>query len=148
VPRERRARAMRSPLAGALARYGAAWRSMRPAPRTVDERETSCGAPRTRGTSVAAAGRVRPRIPSLVAGAAVTAGALVIALHRRRASARRAVCSELHAPERCDALHAAKVARIVGQLRAHSGTRPVSLHKQAPPHQVPKARDRRRFDDK
>lgn len=114
----------------------------------MDERGTTCGDARTRGTSVAAQRRVRPRIPSLVAGAAVTAGAIAIALHKRRAATRRAVCSELHSPAQCDALHAAKVERIVKQLRAHPGTRPVSLRKQAPPHQVPKARDRRRFDDK
>jgi FAD/FMN-containing dehydrogenase len=91
---------------------------------------------------------VRPRIPSLVAGAAVTAGAIAIALMRRRTSRRRLVLSELHSPAECDALHAAKVARIATQLKAHPATRPVSLHKAAPPHQVPKANDRRRFDDK
>lgn len=132
----------------ALTRHAALARSMLPGPRVTDDRETTREAPRSRGTSVAPLDRVRPRIPSLVAGAAVTAGALAIALHRRRTSVRRAVCSELHAPERCDALHAAKVARIVSQLRAHPQSRPVSLRKQAPPHQVPKARDRRRFDDK
>jgi len=58
------------------------------------------------------------------------------------------VLSELHSPVECDALHAAKVARIATQLRAHPGTRPVSLRKQAPPHQVPKGRDLRRLDDK
>lgn len=76
------------------------------------------------------------------------AGAITFAVHRRRRAHRRAVCSEVHTPVECDALHAGKVARIVTQLRAHAGTRPVSLRKDAPPHQVPKARDRRRFDDK
>ena len=97
---------------------------------------------------VARCGRVRPRIPSLIAGAAVTAGAIAIALHKRKTKARRAVLSELHSPAECDALHAAKVARIASQLKAHPHTRPVSLRKSAPPHQVPKAADKRRFDDK
>ncbi len=90
----------------------------------------------------------RPRIPSLVAGAAVTAGAIAIAVSRRRTSRRRTVLSELNSPTECDALHAAKLARITAQLKQHSGTRPVSLRKQAPPHQVPKRDDSRRFDDK
>lgn len=97
---------------------------------------------------VAAARAVRPRIPSLVAGAAVMAGAMTYALHRRRQQRRQLVASELHDPAARDALHAAKVARIVAQLRAHLPGRPVSLAKAAPPHQVPKAHDRRRHDDK
>ncbi|HEY1546298.1 MAG TPA: FAD-binding oxidoreductase [Kofleriaceae bacterium] len=44
--------------------------------------------------------------------------------------------------------HAAKVARIVQQLRAHDGSRPVSLRKKAVSHQVPKAGDLRRHDAK
>ncbi len=44
--------------------------------------------------------------------------------------------------------HAAKVARICAQLRAHAGGRPVSLRKKAVSHQVPKANDLRRRDDK
>ena len=44
--------------------------------------------------------------------------------------------------------HAEKVARIVAQLRAHTGTRPVSLRKKAVSHQVPKAGDLRHRDDK
>ncbi|MDB4960612.1 MAG: FAD/FMN-containing dehydrogenase [Myxococcales bacterium] len=44
--------------------------------------------------------------------------------------------------------HAAKVARIVGQLRANRGTTPISLHKASVSHQVPKAGDLRRTDDK
>jgi FAD/FMN-containing dehydrogenase len=58
------------------------------------------------------------------------------------------VLSEAHSPSVCEALHAAKVARIAMQLRAHRGTRPVSLRKSAPPHQVPKFGDLRRSDDK
>jgi FAD/FMN-containing dehydrogenase len=100
--------------------------------------------------AVAPAAGVRPRIPSLVAGAVVTTGAIAVAttLSRHRARVRRRVLSELHTPAVCESLHAAKVARIAAQLRAHPGTRPVSLRKQAPPHQVPKARDLRRLDDK
>lgn len=46
------------------------------------------------------------------------------------------------------ARHEAKVARIAQQLRAHDGSRPLSLRKKAPPHQVPKAHDLRHRDDK
>jgi FAD/FMN-containing dehydrogenase len=46
------------------------------------------------------------------------------------------------------ARHAAKTARIAAMLRACSGDRPVSLQKRAVPHQVPKARDLRRRDQK
>src|ERR1051326_4242701 len=44
--------------------------------------------------------------------------------------------------------HAAKVARIAAQLRAHTSERPLSLRKKAVSHQVPKARDLRHRDDK
>ncbi len=44
--------------------------------------------------------------------------------------------------------HAAKVARIASQLRAHTGTTPLSLRKKAVSHQVPKAGDLRHRDDK
>jgi len=44
--------------------------------------------------------------------------------------------------------HAAKVARIVSQLRAHRGDKPVSLHKASVSHQVPKAGDLRHGDEK
>ena len=44
--------------------------------------------------------------------------------------------------------HAEKVARIAQQLRAHDGTRPVSLRKKAVAHQVPKAGDLRKHDAK
>src|SRR4051812_620298 len=44
--------------------------------------------------------------------------------------------------------HAAKVARIVDQLRRHTGSRPLSLRKKAVAHQVPKRGDLRRHDDK
>jgi FAD/FMN-containing dehydrogenase len=93
---------------------------------------------------------VRPRIPSLVAGAAVTAGAIAIGnvVARSRARHRRRVLSEVHAPAEIESLHAAKVARIATQLRKHPPTRPVSLRKQSPPHQVPKRGDLRPSDDK
>jgi FAD/FMN-containing dehydrogenase len=44
--------------------------------------------------------------------------------------------------------HHEKVARIAQQLRAHTSGRPVSLRKKAVSHQVPKAHDLRRRDDK
>jgi len=44
--------------------------------------------------------------------------------------------------------HADKVARICSQLRAHDGSRPLSLRKKAVPHQVPKPTDLRRRDAK
>jgi len=44
--------------------------------------------------------------------------------------------------------HADKVSRIVRQLRAHHGDRPVSLKKSSVSHQVPKAGDLRHGDDK
>jgi FAD/FMN-containing dehydrogenase len=44
--------------------------------------------------------------------------------------------------------HAQKVERIRQQLRAHRGPRPVSLQKRSVSHQVPKAHDLRRHDDK
>jgi FAD/FMN-containing dehydrogenase len=92
----------------------------------------------------------RPRIPSLVAGAAVTAAAIAVGnvVARRRARHRRQVLSELRSPAECSALHAAKVERIAQQLREHPASRPVSLRKHAPPHQVPKRHDLRRRDDK
>jgi FAD/FMN-containing dehydrogenase len=44
--------------------------------------------------------------------------------------------------------HAEKVRRICAQLAAHPRGKPVSLRKKAVAHQVPKARDLRRYDDK
>ncbi len=44
--------------------------------------------------------------------------------------------------------HDAKVARVARQLRAHDGSRPISLRKKAVSHQVPKRNDRRHFDPK
>ena len=47
-----------------------------------------------------------------------------------------------------DTPHDRKVARIVAALRAHTGSVPVSLRKKTVAHQVPKASDLRRRDDK
>ncbi|HWU85689.1 MAG TPA: FAD-binding oxidoreductase [Kofleriaceae bacterium] len=93
---------------------------------------------------------MRPRATKLVAAAAAAAGAIAIskAVSRARARQRQEVCSEHHTADECAALHAAKVARIAAQLRAHDPGRPVSLRKKAPPHQVPKGGDLRRFDEK
>lgn len=44
--------------------------------------------------------------------------------------------------------HASKVERVVRQLRAHDGSRPLSFRKKAVSHQVPKRNDRRRTDAK
>lgn len=54
----------------------------------------------------------------------------------------------LEEPSTHDARHAAKLKRIAKQLRAHTGTRPLSLKKKTPPHQVPKRDDPRRSDEK
>jgi FAD/FMN-containing dehydrogenase len=67
---------------------------------------------------------------------------------RKRRAARQTIASEEHPWSECDEAHAKKVARIAAQLRAHDGTKPVSLRKKAPPHQVPKGGDLRRRDTK
>jgi FAD/FMN-containing dehydrogenase len=51
-------------------------------------------------------------------------------------------------PERHNTAHAAKIERIARQLRQRTSTRPVSLKKKTPPHQVPKRNDQRRSDEK
>jgi FAD/FMN-containing dehydrogenase len=84
----------------------------------------------------------------LSAASVVVAGALARKIVRRRRAARQAVLSEQHPWSDCDELHAQKVSRISAQLRAHDRTRPVSLRKKAPPHQVPKGGDLRRHDEK
>jgi FAD/FMN-containing dehydrogenase len=70
------------------------------------------------------------------------------ALSRLRRKARRTVLSDTLGPAELAARHDAKVARIAAQIRAHDGKTPVSLHKAAPPHQVPKFGDLRRHDRK
>jgi FAD/FMN-containing dehydrogenase len=67
---------------------------------------------------------------------------------RKRRAERQLICSELHDTAVCEELHAAKVRRIAEQLKAHDGSKPVSLRKKAPPHQVPKGGDLRRRDRK
>src|SRR5687768_5131727 len=81
----------------------------------------------------------------LGAGATVALGRSIV---RRRRAERQTIGTELLAASECEALHAAKVERIAAQLRAHDGTKPVSLRKKAPPHQVPKGGDLRRKDAK
>lgn len=93
---------------------------------------------------------MRPSATKLVATAAAAAGTIAVAkvMAKRRARRRQEVCSAQHTPDECAALHAAKVERIATQLRVHDRARPVSLRKQAPPHQVPKSGDLRRLDAK
>jgi FAD/FMN-containing dehydrogenase len=67
---------------------------------------------------------------------------------RNRRAERQKILTELMPPEQVEALHRAKVDRIAAQLRAHDASRPVSLRKKAPPHQVPKGGDLRRRDAK
>jgi len=93
---------------------------------------------------------MRPRITRVVAAAAAAAGSIAAAqvVSRSRARRRQQVWSERLGPDELAAKHARKVARIVAQLRGHDPARPVSLRKQAPPHQVPKGGDLRRRDEK
>jgi FAD/FMN-containing dehydrogenase len=74
-------------------------------------------------------------------GAGAAGAVLARSIVRRRRAQRRSVNND-------DAVHAEKVERIAAQLRAHEAGKPVSLRKKAPPHQVPKGRDLRRYDDK
>jgi FAD/FMN-containing dehydrogenase len=84
---------------------------------------------------------------SLIAAGAI--GALTgHRIVRKRRGERQVLCSELHDTSVCEQLHAAKIERIAAQLRSHDGSRPVSLRKKAPPHQVPKGGDLRRRDAK
>ncbi|HSD85897.1 MAG TPA: FAD-binding oxidoreductase, partial [Kofleriaceae bacterium] len=70
------------------------------------------------------------------------------AIVRKRRAERRTICTEVHPPELVENMHRAKAERIAADLRSHEGTKPVSLRKKAPPHQVPKGGDLRRKDDK
>lgn len=47
-----------------------------------------------------------------------------------------------------EAQHAAKVQRVAAQLKARKSTKPISIHKKAVAHQVPKVSDLRRHDEK
>lgn len=93
---------------------------------------------------------MRPRPTTVIAAAVAAAGSIAAAklASWRRAGRRQQVLAEHLGPAERAALHAEKVARIAAQLRAHTPGRPVSLRKQAPPHQVPKGGDLRRQDDK
>lgn len=88
---------------------------------------------------------------SIVAVSAIALAALIAAAitsSRRRRSARRAVATDTRPLADVLADHDRKVGRIARQLRERTSTRPLSLHKRAVAHQVPKAGDRRRGDDK
>jgi FAD/FMN-containing dehydrogenase len=61
---------------------------------------------------------------------------------------RRTVMSEVLPLEDCQRMHAETVRRIADELAARPAGRPVSLHKRSPSHQVPKAHDNRRLDEK
>jgi hypothetical protein len=89
---------------------------------------------------------IRGRV--LTAASLVGTAAIGRAIVRKRRAARQTVLSELHPWSVCDEIHAQKVARIASQLAAQDGSRPVSLRKKAPPHQVPKGGDLRRRDAK
>jgi FAD/FMN-containing dehydrogenase len=90
--------------------------------------------------------RRRARLIGLAAGMALGASIGIAKLVARRR--RRTVLCEAYSTEECTAMHAIKIARIASQLRAHDGSKPLSLRKAAPPHQVPKYGDLRRHDDK
>ena len=63
-------------------------------------------------------------------------------------AARQQVLCDRYPQATVDAIHAAKVARVAAQLRAHPPGTAVSLRKKAAPHQVPKAHDLRVRDTK
>jgi FAD/FMN-containing dehydrogenase len=86
-------------------------------------------------------------VASSIAAAAAGAVGLVRSIGRRRRE-RRQVATDHHPPEACAERHRAKVQRIARQLRERTGDAPVSLRKRAVSHQVPKAGDLRRLDDK
>jgi FAD/FMN-containing dehydrogenase len=80
--------------------------------------------------------------------ASVAAGVAIVAAARRRRAERRAVLADAMPRDAAEALHAAKVARIARQLATRESSKPISLRKSSVAHQVPKARDARRRDDK
>src|SRR5262245_40284133 len=69
------------------------------------------------------------------------------AMPAQHLESRRISCKD-GAPMSVAQRHAEKVARIVSQLKAHRGDKPLSLRKKAVAHQVPKAKDLRYRDDK
>ncbi len=80
------------------------------------------------------------------AGAAAAAAALFRA--RRRRDARRSVGTGTRPLEACLEEHDRKVRAIARRLAERKGATPLSLRKEAVSHQVPKARDLRRRDEK
>ncbi len=84
--------------------------------------------------------RQRTLVAATALGAGVAAAVLTRSIVRKRRAVRRTIFDDIEGHDR-------KVERIAAQLRAHHGG-PVSLRKRSPPHQVPKGRDLRRFDDK
>src|SRR3954465_13752698 len=84
---------------------------------------------------------------TLAAVAGVAAG-YAVARSRRRREERRTVLSKSLGPLLANELHGAKVRRVSQQLREHRSGRPVSLRKKSVAHQVPKAGDLRRHDEK
>ncbi len=85
------------------------------------------------------------RMTAALIASAVGIVGLAFARSRRARRRRRTVAADAIATE---ARHANKVARIAHQLRTQNPGQPVSLHKSAPPHQVPKWGDLRRHDHK
>jgi FAD/FMN-containing dehydrogenase len=83
-----------------------------------------------------------------VAGAAALGFAAALTRTRRRRGERRSALSELLPAEAWAREHARKVERIATALRERKSTRPLSLRKRAPSHEVPKADDLRRRDEK
>src|ERR671922_209301 len=83
-----------------------------------------------------------------VAALAGLASGYAFARHRLRRDRRRAVLSKSLGPQLAAMLHDEKVRRVADQLRGHTSGRPISLRKRSPPHQVPKAGDLRRKDEK
>lgn len=75
-------------------------------------------------------------------------GASAYFTHKQREAARRSVATERMTKGESEALHAAKIARVSGQLKARTSKAPISLHKKAVSHQVPKAGDQKYSDEK
>jgi FAD/FMN-containing dehydrogenase len=91
-------------------------------------------------------------VKSIALGATLAAAAgavgLVRTLSRRDRAKRRTVATDRHTAEQVADRHRAKVSRIAHQLRERTSDAPISLRKRAVSHQVPKAGDLRRLDDK
>ena len=84
----------------------------------------------------------------LASAATASALSLTVLAARRRKEERRLVCGDFLPAAACDALHARKVARVARTLRERRAGGPLSLRKRAVSHEVPKAGDRRRSDEK